>query len=116
VKSVYIYIYIYIFIVTYLLKARTVELRKQPLLGTALKQYSFLGKGRKTNSGTTSVARQQILNKKQLNSNRGTVFSVRSMPRCYIRDGFEQRGQCSVESQPVKRRLGGWCETAAAWE
>jgi hypothetical protein len=48
--------------VAYLLKARTVEPEKQPLL--ALK-YLFLGKGRKTNNGTTSVATQQILNKQE---------------------------------------------------
>jgi hypothetical protein len=24
--------------------------------------------------------------------------------------------ELSVESQAVKRRLGGWCETAAIWE
>jgi hypothetical protein len=41
---------------------------------TALKQYSFLGNGRETNNGTTSIARQQILNMQQLNSNRRTVF------------------------------------------
>jgi hypothetical protein len=29
----------------------------------ALKQHSFLGNGRETDNGTTSVARQQILNK-----------------------------------------------------
>jgi hypothetical protein len=34
----------------------------------------FLGNSRKTNNKTTAIARQQILNKQQLNySNRGTV-------------------------------------------
>jgi hypothetical protein len=74
-----------------------------------MKQHSFLGNGRET----TPAARQQILNKQKLN-NRGTVFSIWSVPRCYNPDGSEQRVQCSVESQPVKRRLGGRCEMAAS--
>jgi hypothetical protein len=56
----------------------------------ALKQYSFLGNGGETNNGTTSIARQQILNKQKLISNRGMVFFVQSVPRCYNRDGLEQ--------------------------
>jgi hypothetical protein len=44
----------------------------------ALKQYSFLGNGRETNNGTTSIGRQQTLDDKRLHSNepthdRGTV-------------------------------------------
>jgi hypothetical protein len=37
----------------------------------------------KKNNETTPAARQQIIDKQQLNSNRGTVFSVQSVPRCY---------------------------------
>jgi hypothetical protein len=42
--------------VAYLLKARTVEPEKQ---------HSFLGNGSETNNGTTSVARERIINKKE---------------------------------------------------
>jgi hypothetical protein len=38
----------------------------------------FLGNDRKINNYTTAVSRQR-----PVNSNRGTVFSVWSMPRCY---------------------------------
>jgi hypothetical protein len=87
-------------IVAYLLKACTVEPEKQ----------SLLAKG----SDRTFVSMQQILYKQQMNRNRGTVFYVRSVPRCYNRDGLQQRVQCSVESRAVKRRLEGWCEMAAS--
>jgi hypothetical protein len=43
---------------SYLLKARIVEPEEEPLLAT---QHSFLGNGRETNNGTTSVAEQQTL-------------------------------------------------------
>jgi hypothetical protein len=43
------------YIVPYLLKTRTVEPEKQPLLANGLE----------TDNGTTSVARQQILNKQE---------------------------------------------------
>jgi hypothetical protein len=45
-----------------------------------------------------------------------TVFSVGSAPRLYSEDtGQFISVECSsVESQPVKRRLGGWCEMAAS--
>jgi hypothetical protein len=68
-----------------------------------------------------------------------TVFSLWSMPRCYKQDSLKQpvscwfklsavqlsevtwsswlvseRVQLTVGSQPVKRRLGGWCEMAAS--
>jgi hypothetical protein len=52
-----------IYTAAFLLKPRTVNPEKQPLLVNDLKQYSFLGNGRETN-GTTSVARQQIFNKR----------------------------------------------------
>jgi hypothetical protein len=39
------------------------------------------------------------------------VFSVGFAPRLYSED---PRQCSSVESQPVKRRLGGWCEMAAS--
>jgi hypothetical protein len=41
---------------------------------------------------------------------REELLEIRSVPRYYNRDGFEQRVQCSAESRAVKRRLGGWCE------
>jgi hypothetical protein len=62
-----------------------------------------------------SVARQRILSKQQLKSNRGTMFSLRSVPRCYNRDGLEQRVQYSVESQAVKRRLNVCCSSSDIW-
>jgi hypothetical protein len=39
--------------------------RKSSCLRTALKQYLFLGNGNKRDNGTTSFARQQILNKQE---------------------------------------------------
>jgi hypothetical protein len=39
---------------------------------------SMLGNDRETSNYTTAVTRQW-----PVNSNRGTVFSVRSLPRCY---------------------------------
>jgi hypothetical protein len=57
--------------VAYLLIARTMEPEKQPLLvKKTLKQRSFVGNGHETNNRTTSVARQQIIDKRQLNGNR----------------------------------------------
>jgi hypothetical protein len=44
-------------------------------LQTALKQHLFLSSGCGKNNGT-SIARQQILDKQQINSNRGMVFCV----------------------------------------
>jgi hypothetical protein len=32
------------------------------------------------------------------------MFSAQSVPRCYYRDCLEQRVQCSVDSQAVKRK------------
>jgi hypothetical protein len=94
----------------YWLKAITVEPEKQPLLANG-SETTFVSTQRPRNKQwTTSVARQQILNKqiyqsrcwvtvsqinmfpwKQLNSNRGTVCSVRSELRCYIRDTFRNQ-------------------------
>jgi hypothetical protein len=58
------------------------------------------------------IVMQQIPNKQQLNSNKGMVFSVQSMPRCYNQNGLEQSVWCSVESQSLKRRLGGQSKMA----
>jgi hypothetical protein len=44
----------------------------------------LLGKDRETKE-TTDVARQRSA-ERQFNSNRVTVFSVRSVPRCYTQD------------------------------
>jgi ferritin-like protein len=41
----------------------------------------LLGSNRETNNETMSAAKQQILNKQQLNYNRGMAFSTRFMPR-----------------------------------
>jgi hypothetical protein len=38
-----------------------------------------------------------------------TVFTIRSVQR-----GYKEEKIQSVESQPVKRRLGSWCEMAAS--
>jgi hypothetical protein len=46
-----------------------------------------------------------------------TVFSMWSVLRSYLEDNWGDQWVVSwelfVESQPVKRRLGGWCEMAA---
>jgi hypothetical protein len=60
--------------VVYLLEARTVEPEKQPLPANGSETTSFLGNGRKTNRGITSVARQQILDKQQLNKKQERCF------------------------------------------
>jgi hypothetical protein len=44
--------------VAYLLKARTVELEKQPLLANGYEKRSFLGKGHETENGMISFAEQ----------------------------------------------------------
>jgi hypothetical protein len=66
----------------------------------ALEQHSFLGNGRETDNGTTSVARQHILNKQEYTDGArvrlgkyfpsatdthatGTAFSSWSVPWCY---------------------------------
>jgi hypothetical protein len=46
----------------------------------------LLDNDRKTNNEKTPAAMKQIPNKQQSNSNRGTVFSVRSVPICYNQD------------------------------
>jgi hypothetical protein len=46
----------------------------------------LLGNDHETNNETTSAARQQIPSKQQLNSNRRTVSSVRSVARYYDQD------------------------------
>jgi hypothetical protein len=71
-----------------------------------------------------------------------TVFSMWFMLGCYKQDSLKQQVSCwlklsafqlsevtwsswlvsessvvnSVESRPVNRRLGGWCEMAASWD
>jgi hypothetical protein len=52
-----LYSTLYKYTAAYLLQARSVEPEKQALLAKALKQHSFLGNGRETNNGATSVAR-----------------------------------------------------------
>jgi hypothetical protein len=49
--------------VAYLLKTRTVEPEKEPVLAKGSEKILVLGNGRETINGTTSVARQQIPNK-----------------------------------------------------
>jgi hypothetical protein len=49
-------------IVAYLLKARTVETEKQPLLAND-SETTFVSRQRTRNNGMTSVGRRQILNK-----------------------------------------------------
>jgi hypothetical protein len=48
----------------------------------------LLGSDSETYNETTSAAKQQILNKEQLNYNKGTVFSTRSVSRCYTQDNW----------------------------
>jgi hypothetical protein len=62
--------------VAYLLDARTVEPEKQLSLANGSETTFFLGNSRETNDRTTSVAKEQILNKKQQNINKRMVFSV----------------------------------------
>jgi hypothetical protein len=66
--------------VSYLLKAGTVKPEKQPLLANGSEKHSFLDNGHKTNNRTTPAARQQILNKQQLNSRNLTVTEE----RCFL--------------------------------
>jgi hypothetical protein len=76
--------------VAYLLKARTAEPEKQPLLVNG-SETSFVSRQQLQNRQQDNVvARQQVLNEQQLNSNRGTVFSVTSMLRHYYQNGLEQ--------------------------
>jgi transcription initiation factor TFIIIB Brf1 subunit/transcription initiation factor TFIIB len=48
----------------------------------------LLGNDSETKNETTSVARQQILDKQQLNYNRGMAFSTPSVPRCFKQDNW----------------------------
>jgi hypothetical protein len=52
-------------IVAYLFKERTVEPEGWPLLANGSETTLFLGNGREMNNVTTSIARQQILNKQE---------------------------------------------------
>jgi hypothetical protein len=85
-----------------LLKERTVKPEKQPLLANG-SETTFVSRQRPRNNGTKSVARQQILCKRQLNSNIGTMFSAQSVPRCYNQDGMGQPVSC--KSTQLKERL-----------
>jgi hypothetical protein len=93
------------------LSARTVEPEKQPLLAN-YSETTFISRQPQRNNWSTSVIRQEILNKQQLNSNRRTVFSVRFVPRFYNRDGLEQR--VSWKSVREGKTRVGWCEMAAS--
>jgi hypothetical protein len=42
------------------------------------------------------------------------VFSTQSVQSGYNLDNWGDSVQLLVESQPVKRRLGGWCEMDAS--
>jgi hypothetical protein len=81
----------------------------------ALKQYSFLGNGRETNNATTSVSRQQILNRNRrpLLGNgfvdtfprqriciwEWTVLSARVMPRSYKEENWGNQVSSGGESE-----------------
>jgi hypothetical protein len=96
--------------VAYLLKARTVEPQKQPLLANG-SETIFVSRQRFDKQTTEQCP---LLGSRFLISNRRTVFSVRSVLRCYNCGGMEQRVQGSVESQAMERKLGGWSEMAAS--
>jgi hypothetical protein len=69
----------------------------------------LLGKDLETNNETTVVAMQQHGKHPSATMELllQTVFSTRSMQRGYEEDNWVTK---LVESQPVKRRLGGWYE------
>jgi hypothetical protein len=92
-------------------QSKNCRVREQPLIANGSETTS-ISRQRPQNSGTIFVSRQQIFNKQQFNSKRWMVFSVRSVSRCYNGDGLEQRVQCSVESQLVKRKQRELCEMA----
>jgi hypothetical protein len=52
-----------------------------------------------------TAARQQILNKQQLNSNIGTVFSVRSVPRYYNRAVWSNELNCELVCEAKTKNL-----------
>jgi hypothetical protein len=57
----------------------------------------LLGSDRDTDNETTSAARQQILNKQQLNYNRRTVSSTRPIRRYYNEDSWSSESVVSCE-------------------
>jgi hypothetical protein len=73
----------------------------------------LLGKYLETNNETTAIAMQ--LPGKHASTTivllSETVFRTWSVQRGYKEDSWSE---LSAESQPVKRRLGGWCEMATS--
>jgi hypothetical protein len=66
----------------------------------------LLGNDRETNNETMHTARQQILDKQQLNYNKGTVFSTWSIPKCYKHDNLSNESVVgySLADKDVSRR------------
>jgi hypothetical protein len=104
--------------VSYLLKARTVEPEKQPLLANG-SETTFVSRQRPLNNETTSAARQKILNKQEqkvaarerlgkhipaekVSIREWTVLSARAVPSRYKEDNWSN--QVSSLREPVKKR------------
>jgi hypothetical protein len=66
----------------------------------------LLGNDCETNNETMPAARQQILDKQQLNYNKGMVFSMWSMPKCYNQDNWSNESVVgySLADKDVSRR------------
>jgi hypothetical protein len=71
--------------VAYLLEARTVELEKHPLLGTALKQHLSLGNGFLMNSYTQPLLRNAIINRQVPMQTIGVQQWKNCSGRCFLR-------------------------------
>jgi hypothetical protein len=73
----------------------------------------LLGKDLETNNETTATAMQRC--SKHAST---TIELLSEMVFCtwFIHRGYKEDSwsELSVESQPVKRRLGGWCEIATS--
>jgi hypothetical protein len=62
----------------------------------------LLGNDRGTNSEIMPAARQQILDKQQLNYNRETMFFARSVPRCYKQDNWSNESVRTLAEDIVR--------------
>jgi hypothetical protein len=89
-------------IMAYLVKARTAEPEKQPLLP---KQHLFLGNGCETNNGTTAAARERLVKHVPAAMDTG-MMSARAMPRSYKEDSWGNQVS-SVWDSEERSQLAG---------
>jgi hypothetical protein len=86
-------------IVAYLLNARTVELEKQPLLGNAgPNNPGIVTKRHVTRTAVAMKRMDKHVSAEKNSRNNRTVFSVRSVPRCYKKGKADHLSQLIYET------------------